>query len=130
MKRSLVQLLLRCTLISLNRPSFTSLPRGLRDDAMCTTRRHSFASFEAKLGNPSPTCFMMKQATGCRCVSSHRLHLLISFEVQTDKHPPTWFVGTNQEIVVVILRLKSPNRRPCFCDPNQETVTVVLRPNH
>jgi hypothetical protein len=42
-------------------------------------------------------------------VSSHRLHSLIGFEAQTDKPPPTWFLGPNQETVMVILRPKSPN---------------------
>jgi hypothetical protein len=70
--------------------------------------------FEAKLGNPTPTCFTMKQATGCRRVSSHRLHPVIGFEAQTDKPPPTWFWGPNQETVMVILRPKSPNSRPWF----------------
>jgi hypothetical protein len=59
---------------------FASLPRDLYDDATCTTRRRSFTSFEAKLENPSLTCFVMKQATGCQRVSSHRLHPLIDFE--------------------------------------------------
>jgi hypothetical protein len=49
------------------------------------------ASFEAKLGNPCPTCFMMKQAAGSRRVSSHCLRPLIGFEAQTEKPPPTWF---------------------------------------
>jgi hypothetical protein len=51
----------------------------------------------------------MKQAIGCRRVSSHHLHPLIGFEAQTDKPPPTWFLGPNQETVMVILRPKSPN---------------------
>jgi hypothetical protein len=76
---------------SSNRSSFTSLPRDLGDDARCTTRRRSFTSFEAKLGNPIPTCFTMKQATGCQRVFSHRLHPLIGFEVRIDKPPPTLF---------------------------------------
>jgi hypothetical protein len=75
----------------LDRSSFASLPRDLRDDATCTTRRRSSASFKTKLGNPMPTCFVTKQAAGCRCMSSHRLHPLIGFEAQIDKHPPTWF---------------------------------------
>jgi hypothetical protein len=33
----------------------------------------------------------MKQAAGCQCVSAHRLHPLINFEVQTAKPHPTWF---------------------------------------
>jgi hypothetical protein len=47
-----------------NRPSFASLSRNLRDDVTCSTCRHSFTNFVAKLKNPSPTCFTMKQATG------------------------------------------------------------------
>jgi hypothetical protein len=72
-----------------NWPSFALLPCDLRDDATCTTRHRSSASFDAKLENPSPTCFTMKQAARCRCVSTHRLQPLIDFEVQTDKPPPT-----------------------------------------
>jgi hypothetical protein len=49
----------------LNRPSFASLRCDLHDDAMCITYSCSFTNFEAKLKNPSPTCFMTKQATGC-----------------------------------------------------------------
>jgi hypothetical protein len=95
--------------MSSNRPSFTWLPCNLRDDATCTNRRRSSTSFQAKLENPSPTYFTMKQAAECRRVSSHRLHPFISFEAQTDRPPPTWFWGSNQETVVVILRPKSPN---------------------
>jgi hypothetical protein len=72
----------------------------------------------------------MKQATGCQCMSSHCLHPLIGFEVQTHKHPPTWFWGPNQESVTMILSPKSPNQQPWFWGPNQETVAVVFRPNH
>jgi hypothetical protein len=43
---------------------FTS--RDLCNDATCTTHRRSFASFEAKLKNPSLTCFATKQAAGYR----------------------------------------------------------------
>jgi hypothetical protein len=68
---------------------FTS--HDLCDDATCTTHRHSFASFEAKLKNPSLTCFTMKQAAGYRRMSSHCLYPLIGFEAQTDKPPLTWF---------------------------------------
>jgi hypothetical protein len=97
---------------------------------MCTTRRRSFASFEAKLGNSSSTCFAMKQTIRCRHMSSHHLHPIISFEAQTDKPPPTWLWGTNQETVAVILKPKSSNHRPWFWCPNQETVIVILRLNY
>jgi hypothetical protein len=67
-----------------------------------------------KLENPSLTCFMTKQSARCWRVPSHRLHPLIGFEAQTDKPPPTWFWGPNQETITVILRPKSQNRRPWF----------------
>jgi hypothetical protein len=44
----------------LNRPSSASLPRDLDDEATCTTCHRSFASFEAKPENPSPTWFATK----------------------------------------------------------------------
>jgi hypothetical protein len=96
-----------------NRPSFTSLSRDLCDDAMCTIRRRSSTSFEEKLGKPSPTCFVTKQAARYRHVSSHHLHLLIGFEAQTNKPPP---LGSEvkPKTVTVILRPKSPNRRHRF----------------
>jgi hypothetical protein len=72
----------------------------------------------------------MKQPTGCQCVSSHRLHPLISFEAQIDKPPPIWFWGPNQKIITVILRPKAPNHRPWFWGTNEQTDAVVLRPNH
>jgi hypothetical protein len=52
----------------------------------------------------------MKQAVGYRRVFSHRLHLLIDFEAQTDKPPPLSFEAQNKETVTVILWVKSPNR--------------------
>jgi hypothetical protein len=58
---------------------------------MHTIHRGSSVSFEEKLENPCPTCFMMMQATEYRRMSSHRLHLPIGFDAQTDKPPPTWF---------------------------------------
>jgi hypothetical protein len=72
----------------------------------------------------------MKQSTGCQHVSSHRLHPLIGFDAQIDKPPPTWFWGTNQETITVILSPKSPNRWHWFWGPNQETIIMILRSNH
>jgi hypothetical protein len=65
-----------------NQPSSASLPYNLCDDVTCTTHHRSFTSFKVKLGNPSPICFTVKQAARYRCVFTHRLHPLISFEVQ------------------------------------------------
>jgi hypothetical protein len=95
-----------------NQPSYAALPRDLRDDATCTTHHHSFASFEAKLENPSPSCFPMKQAAGYQCVSSHHLHSLISFEAQTDKPPPLGFEA----------QTKKPSQ--WFWGPNYQTVDL------
>jgi hypothetical protein len=44
------------------RPSSTCLQCNLRDGAMCTTRRRVSASLQARLGNPTQTCFHGKQA--------------------------------------------------------------------
>jgi hypothetical protein len=40
----------------------------------------------------------------------------------TDKPKPAWFWGPNQETVTVILRPKSPNRSCQFWCPNRETL--------
>jgi hypothetical protein len=40
----------------------------------------------------------------------------------TDKPKPTWFWGPNQETITVILRPKSSNRSCQFWDPNWETL--------
>jgi hypothetical protein len=45
--------------------------RRHRTNATCTTHRRSSASFEAKLGNTSSTCFVTKQTAQCRRVLSH-----------------------------------------------------------
>jgi hypothetical protein len=105
----------------LNRPSFASLPCDLRDGATCTSHRRSSSSFEVKLGNPSPTFFEMNQVVVCRCVSSHHLHPLMGFEAQTDKPSPTWFWGSNQKTVAVILWAKSINCSCGFWGSNRET---------
>jgi hypothetical protein len=81
-----------------NWPSFASLQCDLCDDATCTTRCRSSSSFEAKIGNPSPNCFIMKQAVGYRRVSSYRLYPLIGFEAQTDKPPPHGFEAQTKKL--------------------------------
>jgi hypothetical protein len=47
-------------------------------------------------------------------VSSHHLHPLIGFEVQTNKPLPLGFEAQTKKTVTVILMLKSPNHRPWF----------------
>jgi hypothetical protein len=41
----------------------------------------------------------MKQATGYRCVSSHRLHPLIGFKAQTDKPPLLGFEAHTKKLL-------------------------------
>jgi hypothetical protein len=79
MKGSLVRLLLRRTrqyridrLLLHFHATYAMMPHA--------PRRRSFASIETRLGNPKPTCFMMKQVIGCRHVSLHRIYPLIDFE--------------------------------------------------
>jgi hypothetical protein len=55
--------------IALTRPSSTCLRRNLRDGATCTTCRHTSASLQARLRNPSQTCFHAKQAARSQRVS-------------------------------------------------------------
>jgi hypothetical protein len=96
-----------------NRPSFASLPHDLRGDVTCTTSRHSFIGFEAKLGNSKPTCFTVKQAAGCRRSSSHRPHLL-GFDAQTKK------------IVAIILKPKLSNCSTSFEAQIEKLVVPVF----
>jgi hypothetical protein len=61
--------------------------------------RRASTSLEARLKNPSSTCFMMKQATGCP------MHVLTSF---SSTH---WFWGANWQISShLVLRPKPRNR--------------------
>jgi hypothetical protein len=61
----------------IDRPSLTCLRRNLYDDATCTTGHRASASLQARLGNPSQTCFHVKQAARSRCVSRTNLPLSI-----------------------------------------------------
>jgi hypothetical protein len=99
--------------MSSNRPSFASLPHDLRGDATCTTSRHSFIGFEAKLENSKPTCFTVKQAAGCRRSSSHCPHLL-GFDAQTKK------------IVAIILKPKLSNCSTSFEAQTEKLVVPVF----
>jgi hypothetical protein len=100
-------------------PSSTWLRRNLRDGARCATHRRASASLEARLGNPSQTCFHVKQAARSQHVS-HAIPSSHRFCGAIDKLKPAWFWGPNQESIAVILMPKSPNRSYQFWGPNRE----------
>jgi hypothetical protein len=82
---------------------------------------HAFTNLEARLGNSNPIYFHVKQVARSWRVphvisSSHR------FWGATNKPSLTWFWGTNQEIVAVILMPKSLNRSYQFWDKNRKTL--------
>jgi hypothetical protein len=55
--------------VALNHPSSAWTRHNLCDGATCTTRRRASANLEARLGNPSPTNFHMKQDARSRRMS-------------------------------------------------------------
>jgi hypothetical protein len=75
--------------VASTRLSSASSRRKLHDDAMCITRSHASTSLNDILGNPSVTCFLMKQAARCR----HVFHAVLPPSVYgaTDKPKPAWF---------------------------------------
>jgi hypothetical protein len=99
-----------------NRPSPASLPRDLRDDATCTTSRHSFASFEAKLANTSPTCFQAKQDTRSQRVS-HNVFIL-----------PSILWHNRRTVAHLVLRPKQRNCCGDFVDQITKSQLPVLMP--
>jgi hypothetical protein len=62
--------------VTLTRTFLAYIRRNLHDDAMCTTRRYASVSLQARLGNPSQTCFHAKQTARSRRVS--RVDLTLS----------------------------------------------------
>jgi hypothetical protein len=97
------------------RPSSTCPRRNLRDSATCTTHRHVSVSLQARLGNPSQTCFHAKQAARSRCVSRTDLPLSVLWRnQQTEAH--------------LILRSKSRNRRSDFEPQIIKPELPILRP--
>jgi hypothetical protein len=62
--------------VTLIRTFLACIRRNLHDDATCTTRRYASVSLQARLENPSQTCFHAKQAARSRCVS--RVDLTLS----------------------------------------------------
>jgi hypothetical protein len=55
------------------------------------TRRRASASLEARLGNPSPTWFHVKQAARSRRVPLRRLHPPVGFVAQLTNRSPHGF---------------------------------------
>jgi hypothetical protein len=63
--------------IASTRLSSTYLRRNLHDGATCTIRRHTSASLQARLRNPSQTCLHVKKAARSRRVSHADLPPLV-----------------------------------------------------
>jgi hypothetical protein len=92
------------------------LRRNLRDGATCTTRRRVSASLQARLENPSQTCFHAKQAARSRRVShADLLPMILWRNRQTEAH--------------LVLRLKPRNRRDDFESQITKPELPVLRSN-
>jgi hypothetical protein len=101
--------------IASTRPSSACLRRNLRDGATCTTHPRTSASLQARLGNPSQTCFHAKQAARSRCVSRADL-------------PPSVLWRNRQTEVCLVLRPKPRNRRGDFEAQITKPELPVLRP--
>jgi hypothetical protein len=97
--------------ITSTHPSSASTPRDLHDDATCTTRSRASISLEARLGNPSPTCFHVKQVARSQCVS------------HTDLSPSVLWRNQKTEVCLV-LRPKSPKWIFRFGGSNRETIDL------
>jgi hypothetical protein len=97
------------------RPSSACLRRNLRDGTICTTRRRASTSLQARMGNPSQTCFHTKQAARSRCVSHADL-------------PPSVLWHNRQTEACLVLRPKPKNRRGDFKDQITKPELPVLRP--
>jgi hypothetical protein len=104
--------------IASTHPSSTSSSRDLCDDATCTTRHRSSASFEA---NWETLAWLdSRRSKSLHLDMCHTPSSSYRFCGTTDKPSLAWFWGTNQETAAVILRLKSPNRSCRFWGINWE----------
>jgi hypothetical protein len=102
--------------VTSTRPSSACLRRNLRDGVTCTTRRRASASLQARLENPSQTCFHAKRAARSPCVSRADL--------------PTSILWRNRHIkACLVLRLKPRNHRDDFKTQITKPELPVLRPN-
>jgi hypothetical protein len=87
--------------VASTRPSSTCLRRNLRDGATYTTYRRTSVSLQARLENPSQTCFHMKQAARSQRMSRADL-------------PPSVLWRNRQTEAHLVLRPKSRNCRGDF----------------
>jgi hypothetical protein len=101
--------------VALTRPSSSCLQCNLRDGATCTTHRRASASLQARLENPSQTCFHVKQAARSRRVSYTDL-------------PPSILWCNRQIETCLVLRLKPKNHRGDFEAQITKLELPVLRP--
>jgi hypothetical protein len=101
--------------VASTRPASACLRRNLRDDAMCTTTRsHASTSLQARLGNPSQTCFDTKQAARSRRVSCADF-------------PPSVLWRNRQTEAHLVLSPKPRNRRGDFEAQITKPELLVLR---
>jgi hypothetical protein len=137
--------------VASSRPSSTCLRRNLHDGATCITHRRASASLQARLRNPSQTCFHAKQAarsqrvshadllasvlwhnrqTEARLVLGHKPRNRRSdFKAQITK-PELPVLRPNRETLHHVGFEAQPGNRPPVLRPNQEKPSPpVLRPN-
>jgi hypothetical protein len=137
--------------VSSTRPSSTCLRRNFHDGATCTTRRRTSTSLQARLRNPSKTCFHTKQAARSQRVSHANLHPSVLWRNrQTEAHlvlrskprnhhgdseaqitkPKLPGFGSNREILHHLGFETQPRNRPPVLRPNwRKPSQQVLRPN-
>jgi hypothetical protein len=96
------------------RPSSTCLRCNLRDGATCTIHRYTSAILQARLRNPSQTCFHAKQAARSRRVSYADL-------------PPLVLWCNRETEVQLVLRPKPRNCRGDFETQITKPELPVLR---
>jgi hypothetical protein len=101
--------------VASTRSSLASSRRNLSDDATCTTRHRASTSLEARLGNPSPNCFLVKQAARSWHVSHTDLPLSVLWRNRQTK-------------TRLILRPKLRNHRGDFEAQITKPELPVLRP--
>jgi hypothetical protein len=101
--------------VASTRPSSTCLRRNLCDGATCTTRRRASSSLQARLENPSQTCFYVKQAAISRCMSRADL-------------PPSVLWHSRQIEAHLILRPKPRNHNDDFETQITKSELSILRP--